>query len=551
MQRRLVHKSNHAYWNELIAELRDDLLRQGGTRFPDAIREYDENFSNTSPMARNLISQAVIAIGEGSYSPAVWERVLHLMTVSSAAQHLFTRKNREAMQIMARRALHAKQRAEGAQRALLAKQRAEGASRVAAPVTAQPHIDAQVDDIVEVFIEPHWSLGQVIRRVGNQVTVRTQKGSASIERYFDLCQQFVRLPAPASTESGPVGSASVTPTGPIIVAKSGPSSQPKDTSAIAPSAVPLVAKQGPPCPPKGATVSRPSAVHVHVSESPLPALLPVKEISAPSVRSVPSDPGKVAVAAASTPIAGAQSVPVTRPTLGSLSSAVHVHVPAPPKDFSVTLPSAVQVSESPPPALLPVKEISAPSAPSVRSVPSDPGKVAVAAASIPVAGAQSVRVIRPTLGSLSSSFPSQGTHAAAPTLQTNLDLLVTMWRLDPTQHQLGDLPGAPAVSQQAVALAEPPPVGPDPRLAQLQVNYSAATDSPMSASCPHGANCKKMWTCQFSHPSLSSTTPSSTSLSESPASGAFGFFFWSRSGARGRGLSVSRSLSLCLCLVCL
>ena len=63
---------------------------------------------------------------------------------------------------------------------------------------------------------------------------------------------------------------------------------------------------------------------------------------------------------------------------------------------------------------------------------------------------------------------AQRAHAAAPTPQTTLDVVFAMWQLSTTQQALGDLPGAQAVLQQAVALAEPPPVGPDhPRLAKV------------------------------------------------------------------------------------
>jgi tetratricopeptide (TPR) repeat protein len=61
---------------------------------------------------------------------------------------------------------------------------------------------------------------------------------------------------------------------------------------------------------------------------------------------------------------------------------------------------------------------------------------------------------------------AQQAHSAAPTPQTILDVVFAMCELGITQRELGDLPGAQAVLQQAVALAEPPPVGPDhPRLA--------------------------------------------------------------------------------------
>jgi tetratricopeptide (TPR) repeat protein len=63
---------------------------------------------------------------------------------------------------------------------------------------------------------------------------------------------------------------------------------------------------------------------------------------------------------------------------------------------------------------------------------------------------------------------AQQAHTAAPTPQTTLALVFAMWQVGTMQHRLGDLPGAQAVLQQAVALAEPPPVGPDhPRLAQV------------------------------------------------------------------------------------
>jgi tetratricopeptide (TPR) repeat protein len=62
---------------------------------------------------------------------------------------------------------------------------------------------------------------------------------------------------------------------------------------------------------------------------------------------------------------------------------------------------------------------------------------------------------------------AQTAHTAAPTPQTTLDVVFAMGRLSNTQRELGDLLGAQTVLQQAVALAEPPPVGPDhPRLAE-------------------------------------------------------------------------------------
>jgi tetratricopeptide (TPR) repeat protein len=61
----------------------------------------------------------------------------------------------------------------------------------------------------------------------------------------------------------------------------------------------------------------------------------------------------------------------------------------------------------------------------------------------------------------------QTAHATAATPQTILDVVFAMWKLGETKRALGDLPGAQAVLEQAVALAEPPPVGPrHPRLAQ-------------------------------------------------------------------------------------
>ncbi len=63
---------------------------------------------------------------------------------------------------------------------------------------------------------------------------------------------------------------------------------------------------------------------------------------------------------------------------------------------------------------------------------------------------------------------AQTAHTAAPTPQTILDVVFAMMEMGKMQRALGDLPGAQAVLQQAVALAEPPPVGPDhPRLAQV------------------------------------------------------------------------------------
>ncbi len=56
---------------------------------------------------------------------------------------------------------------------------------------------------------------------------------------------------------------------------------------------------------------------------------------------------------------------------------------------------------------------------------------------------------------------AQTAHTTAPTPQTILDVVFVMSQLGETQQLLGDLAGAQAVLQQAVALAEPPPVGPD------------------------------------------------------------------------------------------
>jgi hypothetical protein len=49
---------------------------------------------------------------------------------------------------------------------------------------------------------------------------------------------------------------------------------------------------------------------------------------------------------------------------------------------------------------------------------------------------------------------SQTAHAAAPSPQTILDVVYAMWELGKLKRTLGDLPGAQAVLQQAVALAE-------------------------------------------------------------------------------------------------
>ncbi len=61
---------------------------------------------------------------------------------------------------------------------------------------------------------------------------------------------------------------------------------------------------------------------------------------------------------------------------------------------------------------------------------------------------------------------AQAAHSHAPTPQTTLDVVVAMHQLGITNRNVGDLPGAHAVLEQAVALAEQPPVGPaHPRLA--------------------------------------------------------------------------------------
>jgi hypothetical protein len=49
----------------------------------------------------------------------------------------------------------------------------------------------------------------------------------------------------------------------------------------------------------------------------------------------------------------------------------------------------------------------------------------------------------------------QTAHATNATPQTILDVVYTMWQLGDTKRELGDLPGAQAVLEQAVALAEP------------------------------------------------------------------------------------------------
>jgi tetratricopeptide (TPR) repeat protein len=62
---------------------------------------------------------------------------------------------------------------------------------------------------------------------------------------------------------------------------------------------------------------------------------------------------------------------------------------------------------------------------------------------------------------------AQAAHSHAPTPQTTLDVVHAMQQLGATKSNVGDLPGAQAVLEQAVALAEKPPVGPaHPRLAK-------------------------------------------------------------------------------------
>jgi tetratricopeptide (TPR) repeat protein len=62
---------------------------------------------------------------------------------------------------------------------------------------------------------------------------------------------------------------------------------------------------------------------------------------------------------------------------------------------------------------------------------------------------------------------AQAVHISAPTPQTTLDVMFAMYQLGLTKSNLGNFPGAQAVLEQAVALAEQPTVGPaHPRLAQ-------------------------------------------------------------------------------------
>jgi tetratricopeptide (TPR) repeat protein len=63
---------------------------------------------------------------------------------------------------------------------------------------------------------------------------------------------------------------------------------------------------------------------------------------------------------------------------------------------------------------------------------------------------------------------AQTAHTTAPTLQTILDVVFVMQSVGLAKRDLGDFAGAQAVLQQAVAFAEPPPVGPNhPRLAEV------------------------------------------------------------------------------------
>jgi tetratricopeptide (TPR) repeat protein len=62
---------------------------------------------------------------------------------------------------------------------------------------------------------------------------------------------------------------------------------------------------------------------------------------------------------------------------------------------------------------------------------------------------------------------AQAAHSHAPTPQTTLDVVYAMYNLGITKSNVGNFPGAQALLEQAVALAEQPPVGPaHPRLAQ-------------------------------------------------------------------------------------
>jgi hypothetical protein len=218
-------------------------------------------------------------------------------------------------------------------------------------VTAKPSVDVQVDDTVEVFIEPQWAPALVIRRAGPIITVVTQTGSFAMERYFNLCEPFVRLPRalPASTAREPIPVCSTA----TRVAESG--------------SAPVV-KQG--------LSSNPNAVAVT-----LPSSVPVKESSTPS---------NVTVTAASLPVAGTKSASAAVARQGPSSK---------PNAATDTLPSAA-----------PLKQSSIP-----ISVASAPSSVVVAAVSPPVAGAQSASATRPTRSSIGSSAPPPLlVHAGSP-----------------------------------------------------------------------------------------------------------------------------------------
>jgi tetratricopeptide (TPR) repeat protein len=62
---------------------------------------------------------------------------------------------------------------------------------------------------------------------------------------------------------------------------------------------------------------------------------------------------------------------------------------------------------------------------------------------------------------------AQAAHSHASTPQTTLDVVYAMCEMGATKRNIGNLPGAQALLEQAVALAEQPPVGPaHPRLAE-------------------------------------------------------------------------------------
>jgi tetratricopeptide (TPR) repeat protein len=62
---------------------------------------------------------------------------------------------------------------------------------------------------------------------------------------------------------------------------------------------------------------------------------------------------------------------------------------------------------------------------------------------------------------------AQTAHTTAPTPQTILDVVFAMQSVGVVKKGLGDFPGAQAVLKRAVALAEPPPVGPNHPLLAL------------------------------------------------------------------------------------